>query len=89
MRSNIGKFFARAFHTLTGDPPIHPIDRRLAKEWIKKRLMVVFPELRDNPRALDQAYRELNLEPRPGGGPDEPETVFEMTVPSDRPKHHL
>jgi hypothetical protein len=83
MRSSVGQFFRRAFHTLTGDPPIHPIDRRLAKEWIKRRLVALFPELRNNPRALEQAYRDLSLEPRPGNGPDEPETVFDMSLPTE------
>ena len=64
------------------DPPLHPVYRRLAKEWIKRRLAAVFPELRDRPAALEQAYRELSLEPRPGTGAGEPETVFELHLPS-------
>ena len=42
--------------------PLHAIDRRLAKEWIKKRLAALFPELRGDPVALENAYRELGLE---------------------------
>ncbi len=42
--------------------PLHAIDRRLAKEWIKKRLAALFPELKGDPIALENAYRELGLE---------------------------
>jgi hypothetical protein len=50
---------------LPGPPerPLHEIDRRLAKEWIKKRLALLYPELRGDPAALEAAYRELGLEP--------------------------
>ncbi len=37
-------------------------ERRLAQEWVKRRLAAVFPELRGDPRALDRAYAELGLE---------------------------
>lgn len=67
---------------LEKDPPIHPIDRRLAKEWIKRRLAHVYPDLRHDPKALELAYREIGLDARPGVGPDEPPTVFEMRMPS-------
>jgi len=55
----------------------------MAKRWIKQRLMVVFPELRNNPRALEAAYHALNLEPRPGQEEGDAETVFEMTLPRE------
>jgi hypothetical protein len=58
-------------------PVVHPVDRGLAKRWIKQRLLVVFPELRGNPQALEAAYRSLSLDPRPGE-PGENETVFEI-----------
>ena len=58
-------------------PVIHPVDRGLAKRWIKQRLVAVFPELRGDPRALESAYRALSLEPREGGEGDN-ETVFEI-----------
>ncbi len=42
--------------------PLHAIDRRMAKEYIKKRLVVLYPELRGDPLALEAAYRELGME---------------------------
>ncbi len=42
--------------------PLHAIDRRMAKEWIKNRLAALFPELRGDPVALESAYQELGLE---------------------------
>jgi hypothetical protein len=76
--------FQRIRSAFRREPTLHPIDRQLAKRWIKQRLMVVFPELRNNPNALEAAYRALNLEPRPGQEEGESETVFEMTIPGDR-----
>lgn len=76
--------FQRIRSAFRREPALHPIDRQLAKRWIKQRLMVVFPELRNNPSALEAAYRALNLEPRPGQEEGESETVFEMTIPGDR-----
>src|SRR3954451_652202 len=64
---------------------LHPVDRQMAKHWIKQRLAVVFPELRNNPSALEQAYRSLSLEAHPGG-PGENETVFQMTLPRELPE---
>jgi hypothetical protein len=61
---------------------LHPVDRQMAKRWIKQRLTVVFPELRNNPPALEQAYRSLGLEAQPGR-PGEPETVFEVKLPGE------
>jgi hypothetical protein len=60
-------------------PVVHPVDGALAKRWIKQRLLVVFPELRGNPKALEAAYHALSLEPRQGG-PGDLETVFELQV---------
>lgn len=42
--------------------PLHALDHRMAKEWIKKRLASLFPELRGNPEALEAAYQELGME---------------------------
>ena len=69
---------------LKGEPPIHPIDRKLAKRWVKERLKRVFPELRADPRALEEAYRQLSLEPREGAG-EGGETVFEVVLPENAP----
>src|SRR5580765_2986661 len=63
------------------EAPLHPIDQKLAKRWIKQRLAAVFPQLRCNPKALEEAYQELSLEPRPGVEEGEADTVFEMRAP--------
>jgi hypothetical protein len=41
---------------------LHEIDRRMAREWTKKRLAALYPELRGDPVALEAVYRELGLE---------------------------
>ena len=80
MKTGLFQLIKRAFRE---EPRLHPIDRGMAKHWIKQRLLVVFPELRGNPRALEAAYHALNLEPRPGQEEGEAETVFEMTIPGE------
>ena len=75
--------FAMIKRAFRREPAIHPVEHGLARRWIKQRLLVVFPELRNNPRALDRAYRALSLEPRAGSGPDEAETVFELKTHGD------
>ena len=62
---------------------LHPVDRQMAKRWIKQRLTVVFPELRNNPPALERAYQSLDLEATNGNAAGEPETVFEMKLPCE------
>ena len=59
---NLRHLFKRVLTPAPPERPLHAIDRRLAKEWIKKRLAALFPELRGNPVALENAYRELGLE---------------------------
>jgi hypothetical protein len=49
---------------------------------VKKRLVHIFPELRNDPEALERAYRELDLEPRHGIGRGGA-TVFEAILPRD------
>lgn len=56
----------------------------MARRWIKQRLVNVFPELRNNPVALDQAYQSLSLEPRAGTEIGDSDTVFEMSIPGER-----
>ena len=61
--------FRRLFHKITAprsapERPLHEIERRLAKEYVKRRLAALYPELRADPEALERAYRELDLEPR-------------------------
>jgi len=78
MAAGIIEFFKRKLH---GEPPLHPIDRGAARYWVKQRLVEIFPELRNNPEALDRAYRELDLEPRVGAG-EGGETLFEAILPN-------
>ena len=74
------QFIKRAF---TREPELHPVERGMARHWIKQRLVTVFPELRNNPVALERAYQTLGLEARAGSGPDEAETVFQMSIPGE------
>lgn len=80
MAHGIIDFFRRA---LQGEKPLHPIDRRAAKHYVKQRLAHIFPELRNDPEGLERAYRELDLEPRYGAG-EGGETIFEAILPGDR-----
>ena len=82
MKQKLG-FFQLIKRAFTREPELHPGERGMARRWIKQRLVHVFPELRNNPAALERAYQTLGLEPRPGYGPDEAETVFEMSVPGE------
>lgn len=61
---------------LVGEKPLHPIDRRAAKFYVKQRLAHIFPELRNDPEALERAYQELDIRPNPGAG-EGGATVFE------------
>jgi hypothetical protein len=79
MSSGIVEFFKRH---LGAEKPLHPIDRRAAKHWVKQRLVHIFPELRGNPEALEQAYQELDMEPRPGLGKGG-SMMFEAILPRD------
>jgi hypothetical protein len=71
---------------LRGEPPVHPIERMMAKRWVKERLKVMDPSLRTDPRALEAAYRRLSIEALPGAG-EGGETLFEVIVPQS-PGHH-
>lgn len=73
--------FQRIREAFRREPRLHPVDQQLAKRWIKQRLLVVFPELRNNPRALEKAYRSLSLEPRAGDEEGDAETVFVLNAP--------
>ena len=79
MSAGFWDFFGRS---LIGEPPVHPIDRRIAKRWVKERLKRVFPELRNDPAALERAYGELGLEPIEGAGKGGA-TVYKISVPGD------
>jgi hypothetical protein len=65
---------------LQGEPPIHPIDRMMAKRWVKERLKVMYPELRADPRALEAAYQSLTLDALEGQG-EGGERLFEISLP--------
>jgi hypothetical protein len=80
MKSGLFQFIKRAF---SSQPEIHPVERGMARRWIKQRLIVVFPELRNNPAALERAYQTLGLQARPGMETGEADTVFELTVPGE------
>jgi len=72
------KFFRKA---LGREPAMHPVDRGLAKHWVKKRLAVIYPELRGDPDKLEEAYQALSLEPRLGTEEGDQAAYFEMTLP--------
>jgi hypothetical protein len=78
MNSPLMSFFLKA---LGREAPLHPVDHAMAKQWVKKRLMIVFPELRGDPKALEEAYRSLSLEPQMGTEEGEAATFFEMRLP--------
>jgi len=65
---------------LQGEEPLHPMDRRMAKRWVKERLKKIYPELRDDPDALEQAYQRLGIEQHEGVGKGGC-TVYEITLP--------
>ncbi len=71
---NLREFFNRA---LGRAPAVHPVDRGLARHWTKQRLAAVFPELRGDARALEAAYRALDLQPKPSDT-DPTEVIFEV-----------
>jgi hypothetical protein len=81
MKTAFVQFLKRAFRT---EPKLHPVESGMARRWIKQRLLVVFPELRNNPAALEQAYQTLNLEPRLGTEEGENGAVFHLTIPGER-----
>ncbi len=80
MQTGLISLIKRAFRS---QPAIHPVEHGMARRWIKQRLVAVFPELRNNPAALERAYQTLGLEPRAGQGGDEAETVFELRAPGE------
>ena len=67
---------------LQGEPPLHPMDCRLAKRWVKERLKRLYPDLRLDPKALEQAYQERGVEPLEGRGRGGA-TVFDINLPGE------
>lgn len=82
-RSGLFQMIKRA---LGHEERLHPVDRQMAKHWIKQRLLSVYPELRNDPDALERAYQALSLEPRASTTPNGSETVFEMRLPGRVPE---
>ena len=78
MKSGLLQFIKRAF---TREPDLHPVERGMARRWVKQRLVAVFPELRNNPTALERAYQTLGLTARDGTEEGEPGVVYEMRPP--------
>ena len=75
--------FTRVLLPQKPERPLHAIDRRMAKEWIKKRLVALYPELRGDPQALEVAYQELGLESTGTvRRPDGEVHTFSMNLPS-------
>ncbi|MDX2079666.1 MAG: hypothetical protein SFU53_02680 [Terrimicrobiaceae bacterium] len=77
-----GSIFEFLRNKLKGEPPLNPLDRRMAKRWVKERLKRMYPELRLDPEALERAYQQLGLEPHEGSGKGGA-TIFEITLPED------
>ena len=62
------------------EPPLNPVERVLAKRYVKSRLKAIYPHLRNNPRALEEAYHTLSIEHHPGSGAGG-EALFEILFP--------
>jgi len=77
-------FFQRIRGAFRREPQLHPVDRQMAKKWIKERLVAVFPLLRNNPRALERAYQDLGMDVEPGHDEGDAEAVFVLNAPDLR-----
>ena len=80
MNSPLMQFFKKA---LGREPALHPVDQALAKQWVKKRLLRIYPELKNDPKGLEAAYQTLSLEPRLGTDEGDQAAYFEMTLPDE------
>lgn len=67
--------------SLQGEEPLHPLEQKIAKRWVKERLKKIYPELRNDPDQLERAYQELGIEPYEGAGKGAC-TVYEITLPT-------
>lgn len=74
---NIFEFLKAKLH---GEPPIRSFERTMAKRWVKERLKRMYPSLREDPRALEDAYHALSLNLRPGCGKGGA-MLFEIVLP--------
>jgi hypothetical protein len=79
MNSPLMKFLLRAFGR---EPKLSPLDGKLAKQWVKRRLLMIYPELRGDPKGLEAAYQSLSLEPCLGDEEGDSAIYFEMKLPS-------
>ena len=61
-------------------PPVSRVEGGMAKQWIKRRLLAVFPELRNHPDDLEAAYQELDMEPRRGEHTGDPYIYFDLKL---------
>ena len=73
--------FQRIRAVFRREPELHPVDRHLARRWIKQRLVAVFPQLRNNPAELERAYRNLGMDVQPGQEEGDADTVFVLSAP--------
>jgi hypothetical protein len=78
MKSGLLQFIKRAF---ARDTDVHPVEQGMARRYVKQRLVAVFPQLRNNPTALDRAYQTLGLTAREGAEDGEAGIVYEMQLP--------
>lgn len=78
MRTGLRSLFQRA---LKKAPPVDAVECGMARAWIKRRLRAVYPELRNQPDALDAAYEELDLEPRRGSKDGDFFSYYEVKGP--------
>ena len=67
---------------MQGATPIGPVERNMAKRYVKERLKKLYPALRLDPAALERAYQELGLEPHAGCG-EGGTTVYEIVLPEN------
>jgi hypothetical protein len=74
-------FFQRIRDAFRREPKLHPVDRQLARRWIKQRLIAVFPQLRNNPQELERAYRNLGMDAQPGHEEGDADTIFVLSAP--------
>lgn len=77
----MGTNLRELFRELRGkEKPLRKMERRAAKYWVKSRLARIFPEVANDPVALEELYQTLDLEARPGCGSGG-STAFEVILP--------
>ena len=78
----------RLSRTFFEEPNLHPTESKMAKHWIRQRLIALFPHLAKDPAKLEAAYRSLNLTPAGNaalGENGQTVPVFEITSPDSNP----